>query len=69
MEEWIRVDIDFSNCKRWQDLHEELKQKLEFPDFYGKTKVSAICGDGTPVNAMVYITNPKIQLAAYPPRG
>ena len=36
MDEWIHIDLDFGKCKRAQELHEELKQKLELPDFYGR---------------------------------
>lgn len=36
MEEWLNRDIDFSECKYVHDLHEELKNKLELPDFYGR---------------------------------
>ncbi len=35
-EKWIHVTIDFGNCKRLGDLHDELKQKLHLPDFYGR---------------------------------
>lgn len=30
------VTLDFSSCSNWWDVHELLKDKLEFPDFYGK---------------------------------
>ena len=31
-----QVIIDFTNCKSLLDLHTELAQKLDFPDFYGQ---------------------------------
>ncbi len=34
--EWMHYDVDFSNCRYHFDLHEELRIKLEFPDFYGQ---------------------------------
>ncbi len=35
-EEWANFVIDFSNCKNDDDLHELLKEKLDFSYFYGK---------------------------------
>ena len=29
------VIVDFTNAKEFDDLHEILMEKLEFPDFYG----------------------------------
>lgn len=31
-----QVTIDFTRCKSLLDLHNELAQKLDFPDFYGQ---------------------------------
>ncbi len=33
---WLHFKIDFSNCKSDDDLHELLKEKLDFADYYGK---------------------------------
>lgn len=30
------VTIDFSSCSNWWDVHELLKEKLGFPEFYGR---------------------------------
>lgn len=31
-----KITLDFSNCKRWYDVHEELRIKFDFPEWYGK---------------------------------
>ena len=31
-----QVTIDFTHCKTFLDLNDELAQKLDFPDFYGQ---------------------------------
>ena len=31
-----KTTLDFSNCKRWYDVHEELRIKFDFPEWYGK---------------------------------
>ena len=36
MGEWKHFDINFSECKYHDDLHDELKHKLDFMDGYGK---------------------------------
>ena len=32
----LKVLVDFSKCKTGEEMHQELKKKLEFPDYYGK---------------------------------
>jgi ribonuclease inhibitor len=36
MKKWIHRDIDFSECKHLDDMHEVIKNELELPDFYGR---------------------------------
>lgn len=31
-----RITLDFSKCKSGDDLHEEIKTKFDFPEWYGK---------------------------------
>lgn len=32
----LPIVIDFSECKTWDELHDLLKEKFGFPEFYGK---------------------------------
>ena len=44
-----KITIDFSLCKHPLDLHKELKEKLNFPEWYGtETDAPYICAEGTP---------------------
>lgn len=40
-----------------------------WPSFYGKSQIMARFRGGAPVDVMVYIMNPKIRDAAYPPQA
>ena len=31
-----KITLDFSNCKTWYDIHEEIRLKFDFPEWYGK---------------------------------
>ncbi len=31
-----KIVLDFTNCKNAIDMHSELKEKLDFPDYYGE---------------------------------
>ena len=31
-----KITLDFSYCKTWDDVHEEIRIKFDFPEWYGK---------------------------------
>ncbi|MBE7028325.1 MAG: barnase inhibitor [Ruminococcaceae bacterium] len=58
------ITIDFTSCKSGKDLHTELKNKLELPNFYGENAdalwdcLTGFCE--TPMR--VYIKKSKLEL-------